>query len=113
MKNKKIWERYLDKVNELEELESVYRKLRIAFQEEGWTDKDLRFPPYYPRDIMMLSQKFESTQLNLINNLKLYFGDINLNELNDYIQKKLHIIDLETPLKNGSNKRDNTRDEDN
>jgi hypothetical protein len=52
----------------------------------------------------------------LINDLKSelisYFGDIDNQELTDYIINKLKHIDLEIPLKNGDIKRDNSRDED-
>jgi hypothetical protein len=52
----------------------------------------------------------------LINDLKSelisYFGDIDNQELTDYIISKLKDIDLEIPLKNGNIKRDNSRDED-
>jgi hypothetical protein len=112
MKEKKIWEKYLDRVNELDELESIYRKLRAAFKEEGWTDEDLEHPPYYPRVIMALYEKFHAAREKLHNQLNLYFGDFDVFELDNYIQKKLRIIDLETPLRNGNNKRDNRGNED-
>ena len=53
---------------------------------------------------------------NLINDLKSelisYFGNIDNEELTDYIMTKLKHIDLEIPLKNGNIKRNNSRDKD-
>jgi hypothetical protein len=53
---------------------------------------------------------------NLINDLKSelisYFGNIDNEELTNYIMSKLKHIDLEIPLKNGNIKRNNSRDED-
>ena len=113
MENKKPWKRYMDELHPESELAHVYRKLRHAFNREGWTEKDLERPPYYPTDIMQNFQKFSGLRDVLINELKSYFGTIDHNEISDYLMDKLKEIDLEIPLKNGNIKRNNSRDEDN
>ena len=58
MEHKKAWKKYVNKLNADRELQDVYRDLRRAFKREGWTEKDLVKPPYYPTDIMKNFQKF-------------------------------------------------------
>ena len=89
----------------------TYRELRQAFQREGWTEKDLEKPPYYPNDVMRNFQKFSRLQDKLFFDLKSFF-DIDHNEFVDYLQDKLKKIDLETPLENGNTERRNQGDED-
>ena len=95
------------------ELINTYRKLRHAFNREGWSETDLVRPPYYPTDVMENYQKFSSLKNNLIRELKSYFGSVDEDEINDYLIDKLKEIDLEIPLENGNIKRDNSRDKDN
>ena len=113
MKHKKPWQKFIDELHPESELISVYKKLRHAFNREGWTEEDLVRPPYYPTDIMQNFQKFSGLRDDLIRELKSYFGTIDHNEFSDYLQNKLKHIDLEIPLENGNIKRDNSRDEDN
>jgi len=113
MEKKSPWEQYIDVIHPESELANVYRKLRHAFNREGWTQKDLERPPYYPTDIMQNFQKFSSLRDELIHELKSYFGTIDHNEISDYLIDKLKDLDLEIPLKNGNIKRNNPRDEDN
>jgi hypothetical protein len=112
MEHKKSWQKFMDELHPESELISVYRKLRHAFNREGWSEKDLERPPYYPQDIMNGYQKFSSLRDELIQELNSYFGTIDHNEFTDYLQSKLKHIDLETPLENGNIKRNNFRDED-
>ena len=112
MKHKKPWQKFMDELHPESELISVYKKLRHAFNREGWTKEDLVRPPYYPTDIMQNFQKFSGLRDDLIRELKSYFGTIDHNEFSDYLQNKLKHIDLEIPLENGNIKRDNPRDED-
>jgi hypothetical protein len=112
MEQKPAWKKYMDTIHPESELANLYRKLRHAFNREGWGEEDLKKPPYYPQDIMNGYHKLG----NLINDLKSelisYFGNIDNEELTDYIMTKLKHIDLEIPLKNGNIKRNNSRDED-
>jgi hypothetical protein len=98
MEHKKSWQKFMDELHPESELISVYRKLRHAFNREGWSEKDLERPPYYPQDIMNGYQKFSSLRDELIQELNSYFGTIDHNEFTDYLQSKLKHIDLETPL---------------
>ena len=112
MEHKKPWQKFMDELHPESELISVYKKLRHAFNREGWTEKDLERPPYYPQDIMNGYQKMSYLVGDLKSELKSYFGDIDNDEFTDYLQSKLKHIDLEIPLENGNIKRDNSRDED-
>lgn len=112
MEKKSTWKKYMDEIHPESELASVYRKLRHAFQREGWTQKDLERAPYYPTDIMNYYQKISSLINDLRSELKSYFGDIDNDEFTDYLHSKLKHIDLETPLKDGNIKRNNSRNED-
>jgi len=113
MEKKSAWKQYMDVIHPESELLNVYRELRHAFNREGWTEKDLEKAPYYPLDIMNGYQKISNLVTKLQSEMKSYFGDIDTEELSDYIQSKLKRIDLEIPLKNGNIKRNNPRDEDN
>jgi hypothetical protein len=108
---KKHFDKYIGLTNSDKELLETYRNLRIAFQREGWSEKDLESPPYYPTDIMRNFQKFSNLRDELFLELKSFF-DIDHNEFVDYLQDKLKKIDLETPLENGNTERRNQGDED-
>ena len=112
MEQKPAWKKYMDTIHPESELSAVYRKLRHAFQREGWAQKDLERAPYYPNDIMNYYQKISSLIKDLRSELTSYFGDIDNEEFDDYLMDKLKQIDLEIPLKNGNIKRNNSRDED-
>ena len=112
MEQKSAWKQYMDTIHPESELSRVYRKLRHAFNREGWTVKDLEKPPYYPQDIMNYYQKISNLVNELRSELKSYFGDIDNEEFTDYLHSKLKNIYLEIPLKNGDIKRNNIRDED-
>jgi len=113
MEHKKAWEKYINKLNADRELQDVYRDLRRAFKREGWTEKDLESPPYYPTDIMSNFQKFSQLRDKLYHELKTYFDIIDHNEFSNYIGNRLKLIDIEIPLKNGNIKRNNSRNKDN
>jgi hypothetical protein len=110
MRNRKVWMKYMDTVQPELELINVYRELRHAFNREGWSEKDLERPSYYPTDILSNFQKFSSLRDKLLHELKTYFGTIDQSDFTDYLTNKLKDIDLEIPLKNGNIKRNNTRD---
>jgi len=108
----KHYEKYITNLNADEDILNTYRDLRRAFQREGWTEKDLEKPPYYPSDIMRNFQRFSDLQTKLFFELKSFFPDIDYNEFVDYLRNKLKEINLEIPLENGDNKRRNNWDED-
>ena len=94
MKQKSAWKQYMDTIHPESELSRVYRKLRHAFNREGWTVKDLEKPPYYPQDIMNYYQKISNLVNELRSELKSYFGDIDNEEFTDYLHSKLKNIDF-------------------
>ena len=102
--------KYIDTLGVDNELVETYYNLRKAFQREGWTEDDLKSPPYYPTDIMINFQKFSRLKDKVFSEIRSFFGDVDLNEFNDYLMDKLKIIDLKTPLENGGKKRNNRRD---
>lgn len=112
MEHKKNWMKYIDTLGVDNELAETYYNLRKAFKREGWTEEDLKSPPYYPNDIMRNFQKFSNLRNEVFFEIKSFFGDVDHNEFSDYLMNKLKIIDLKTPLNNGNIKRNNSRDED-
>ena len=106
----KHYKKYIETLNADKDLLETYRKLRRAFQREGWTEKDLEKPPYYPSDIMRNFQRFSDLHSELFHELKGFFSDIDHNEFVDYLKDKLKEIDLEIPLDYGNNERRNNRD---
>ena len=112
MEHKKPWQKFMDELHPESELILVYKRLRHAFNREGWSEEDLERPPYYPQDIMNGYQKIGYLINDLKSELTSYFGNIDNDEFTDYLQSKLKHIDLEIPLENGNIKRDNSRDED-
>ena len=111
MSIRKHYDKYIETLGADKDLLETYRDLRRAFQREGWTEKDLERPPYYPNDIMRNFQKFSSLRDKLFFELKSFF-DIDHNEFVDYIQNKLKKINLEIPLENGNTEGRNQGDED-
>ena len=112
MEHKKNWMKYIDTLGVDNELAETYYNLRKAFKREGWTEEDLKSPPYYPNDIMRNFQKFSDLRNEVFFEIKSFFGDVDHNEFSDYLMNKLKIIDLKTPLNNGNIKRNNSGDED-
>ena len=112
MKFKTGWQKYLEVIDELKELKSIYRELRMAFRREGWTEEDLKRPPYYPKDILVNFQRFSDEQSRVFILLKDFFDIKDFNEFADYLKEILRIIDLEIPLNDGDIERNNSGDED-
>jgi hypothetical protein len=108
----KHYAKYITTLKADEDILETYRELRRAFLREGWTEKDLKKPPYYPNDIMKNFQKFSSLHSKLFKELKGFFSDIDHNEFVEYLKNKMALIDLELTLKNGDKKRPDNRNED-
>lgn len=111
MSLRKHYDKYVRTLNADNDLLETYRDLRRAFKREGWTEKDLEKPPYYPNDVMRNFQKFSDLRGKLFSELRSFF-DIDHNEFVDYLQDKLKIINLEIPLEDGNIERGNQGDED-
>lgn len=97
-KKENIINRYLDYA--AKELEDIYYALRLAFIREGWTEKDLEKPPYYPNDIMRNFQKYSQEQNRLFHEVKDLLN-IDWNTFTDYLMIRLQKINEKTPLENG------------
>jgi hypothetical protein len=96
-KNEEILSKYLDYASN--KLEDIYYALRLAFIREGWTEKDLEKPPYYPNDIMLNFQRFSDEQSRLFFEVKDLLG-IDWGTFTDYIMVRLQKINEKTPLEN-------------
>jgi hypothetical protein len=96
---KEQWEKTINKFLDLrdKELMDIYLSLRLMFMREGWSEKDLEKPPYYPQDIMKGFQKFSDEQSRLYFELKGFFN-IDFNEFVYFIQPRLLKINEKTPL---------------
>lgn len=102
----KGWRKFAETLELTRELEDTYFKIREIFQREGWTQKDIERPPYYPNDLMSLHSKFQPKMREIIRTIRDYGFDVDKSEVNEYIIKKLSHIDDITPLRkeDGDNK---------
>lgn len=94
------WKKFIEELNITQKLEEIYFNIRLVLQREGWSDKDLEKPPYYPQDLMGLFHKFQNERDKIIKTIEDYGFEIDINDLTDYIQIKLKSIDKITPLNN-------------
>ena len=95
-----VWKNFIAALNLTKKLEEIYFRIRLVLQREGWSDKDLERPSYYPQDLMSLYHKFQNERDVLLKTIKEYGFDVDSNDLINYIQIKLKKIDDITPLKN-------------
>ena len=95
-----VWKNFIEELNLTKKLEEIYFRIRLVLQREGWSDKDLERPSYYPQDLMSLYHKFQNERDVLLKTIKEYGFDVDSNDLINYIQIKLKKIDDITPLKN-------------
>jgi hypothetical protein len=93
------WKILVKELDLTEDLEENYFQIRKIFQREGWTQKDLERPPYYPQELMSLYHKFHNERDVLLKTIRDYGFDVDKSEVNEYIIKKLSHIDDITPLK--------------
>jgi hypothetical protein len=101
----KAWRKFVDTLKLTKDLEQDYFEMRKIFQREGWTQKDIERPPYYPNDLMVIYLKFQPKRREIFQTLKDYGFDIDRDEVHYYIMDKLRHIDDITPLReeNGDN----------
>ena len=95
MDKKNLIPKYLEITSK--DIVDIYYALRLTFIREGWSQKDLEKPPYYPNDIMRNFQRFSNEQNKLFFDLKGIF-DIDFEEFNEYLTVILQRIDDKTPL---------------
>ena len=105
----KAWRKFADTLELTKDLEKTYYKIREIFQREGWTQKDIEKPPYYPNDLMSLHSKFQPKMREIFQTINDYGFDVDRDEVHYYIMDKLSHIDDITPLRepDGDNERDN------
>ena len=94
----KPWEKFADTLNITDDIEETYLIIRKIFQREGWSDKDLEKPPYYPKDLMRNFQKFSSQRGEIFGIIRDYGFKVDSNDVSNYIKNKLIKIDEITPL---------------
>ena len=103
------WKKFAESLDLTKELEKTYFKIREVFQREGWTQKDIEKPPYYPDDLMLLHSNIQPLIREIDQTIRDYGFNVDGTEVSYYIMDKLRHIDDITPLinKNCNNKRDN------
>ena len=103
------WKKFAEFLDLTKELEDTYLEIRKIFLREGWTQKDIERPPYYPNDLMLLHRSMQPLIREIDQTIRDYGFNVDEDEVSYYIIDKLRHIDDITPLinKNGNNKRDN------
>jgi hypothetical protein len=95
----KAWRKFVDSLELTKELEQDYFDMRKIFQREGWSDKDLLSPRYFPQDLLKLHSKFQPKMREIFQTIKDYGFDVDGDEVHYYIMDKLSHIDDITPLR--------------
>lgn len=102
------WKKFAESLDLTKELEETYLKLRKFLQKEGWTQKDIERPPYYPGELMSYHSRIQPLIQEIYQTISDYGFDVDRDELHYYIMDKLSHIDDITPLRkpnpNGNNK---------
>jgi hypothetical protein len=100
------WKKFAEVLGLTKELEETYLKLRKFLQKEGWTQKDIERPPYYPGELMFLHRSMQPLIREIDQTISDYGFNVDANELHYYIMDKLRHIDDITPLRkpDGNNK---------
>ena len=99
------WKKFAESLGLTKELEEVYFKLREVFQKEGWTQKDIEKPPYFPEELMFYHSRIQPLIREINKTIIDYGFDVDRDEVHYYIMDKLSHIDDITPLRkpNGNN----------
>ena len=92
------WEKFADTLQLTKDLEEIYFKMRKIFQKEGWTEKDIEKPPYYPDDLMLLHSNIQPLIREIDQTIRDYGFNVDGTEVHYYIMDKLRYIDEITPL---------------
>lgn len=109
----KLFEKFLENSTTLRELLDTYLELRTHFQELKFSESDLEQPPLYTNKMMTLSKKFQSINNDLRRQVKDFGVPMTEDEFDDFIVPRLKKINELIPLKDGDNKRRNSRNKDN
>ena len=93
------WEKFADTLQLTKDLENIYFEMRKVFQREGWTQKDIEKPPYYPQDLMRLHSELPPLIREIDKTIKDYGFDVDGTKVHYYVMDKLSHIDDITPLR--------------
>ena len=93
------WEKFADALQLTKDLENIYFEMRKVFQREGWTQKDIEKPPYYPQDLMFLHSELPPLIREIDKTIKDYGFDVDGTKVHYYVMDKLRHIDDITPLR--------------
>jgi len=92
------WEKFADALQLTKDLENIYFEMRKVFQREGWTQKDIEKPPYYPQDLMFLHSELPPLVREIDKTIKDYGFEVDGTKVHYYVMDKLRHIDDITPL---------------
>ena len=92
------WEKFADTLQLTKDLENIYFEMRKVFQREGWTQKDIEKPPYYPQDLMFLHSELPPLVREIDKTIKDYGFEVDGTKVHYYVMDKLRHIDDITPL---------------
>ena len=93
------WEKFADALQLTKDLENIYFEMRKVFQREGWTQKDIEKPPYYPQDLMFLHSELPPLVREIDKTIKDYGFEVDGTKVHYYVMDKLRHIDDITPLR--------------
>ena len=93
------WEKFADTLQLTKDLENIYFEMRKVFQREGWTQKDIEKPPYYPQDLMFLHSELPPLGREIDKTIKDYGFEVDGTKVHYYVMDKLRHIDDITPLR--------------
>ena len=92
------WEKFADTLQLTKDLENIYFEMRKVFQREGWTQKDIEKPPYYPQDLMRLHSELPPLVREINQTIRDYGFNVDGDKVHYYVMDKLSHIDDITPL---------------
>ena len=93
------WKKFAETLEITKELEKTYFKIREILQREGWSQRDIEKPPYYPNDLMFLHSRIQPLMREIDQTIRSYGFNVDGDEVHYYIMDKLHHIDEITPLR--------------
>jgi hypothetical protein len=108
-----LFEKFLEGNSYLRELLDTYLELRLHFQEEGFSQEELKSITQPTYKMIRLGEKFIEKKKALFRQIQDYGFEIQQSDLLEYITPLLKKIDEITPLKeNGNNERNDIGNED-
>lgn len=110
----KPFEKYLSnyRLSTLREFLDTYLEMRQHFQELDFSEKDLESPPKYTEKMMILHDKINNYQRNLLKQANDFGFNVSGVELYEFILPLMLKINELTPLKDGDTKGRNIGNED-